>query len=162
MRSRTRCDRAGWHVHESGYVLLRTDGHGPRENWRRWEIASWHRLGGLTIDSSWLHPTLREAVAELEDEIARGARPETVEHPPFSPWPRVPAYPIVLDESRLDGTDANGVRWHYDDYLSEGDRVGTTVGGDVHAPFGTVVARADGRLVIELAPAATPEGPDAG
>lgn len=87
MAKRTRCVRAGFHVHESGYALIRTEGHGDREAAVRWETGRQDSVtGGLYLDGVFLHRTMREAVAELEAEIAAGRRPATVEHPAESPW----------------------------------------------------------------------------
>lgn len=85
--SRTRCVRAGFHIHESGYALIRTEGHGQRETAVRWETGRQDSVtGGLYLDGVSLNRTMREAVAELEAEIAAGRRPATVEHPAESPW----------------------------------------------------------------------------
>ncbi len=58
-------------------------------------------------------------------------------------------YPIELDTDRpLRGWDATGSSIVFDDFLSEGMRVGPQIGDDVF-PDATVVRHKDGTLWIE-------------
>ncbi len=62
--------------------------------------------------------------------------------------------PVRLDERpdgcAITGTDNHGVRVHFDDLVSEGDRVATFSDkeGNCYGPFGTVARDEDGELWV--------------
>lgn len=92
--------KAGLYLHRSGCFLLATDGWGPNENRKGWEVAVLDPTSvGLVIDASWVNGTLRETVEDLDAALASDRRelPEipTWETTGNTRWPTAASAPEV-------------------------------------------------------------------